>query len=415
MNTHNTQGSSSHQGSEATIEVGSVDMDKLMRGIEEGPLGALPLNLFMKICLCAVLALLAALLVASVLGAGPWGGLVAGVIVAAALAHLVASPLQNASEQATSIINSAMKGQRFTTNYGETGQILLALKVAEAKQEVAMEMILRYTDSLGQASEQAQQSTESAARDMARQSSEVDMVATAMNEMAATVQEVARNASSTADATRGADQEVESGQKVVQTTIAAIEELASRVEEAVEVIAKLALDSEQIGGVVEVIRGIAEQTNLLALNAAIEAARAGEQGRGFAVVADEVRTLASRTQSSTDEIQQMIQKLQDAAGQAVSVMEQGQKAAQDSVEHASKAGDSLQSITQAVDTITAMTNQIATAAEEQSAVAEEINRNIVNIHDLSNQTLHGTQQAEQANHGLLTQIRNLQTSVRQFE
>src|SRR5690606_31968978 len=153
------------------------------------------------------------------------------------------------------------------------------------------------------------------------QQTETDQVATAMNEMTATVQEVARNAQQAPDAAHRATNEASAGKRVVSQTIDAIDTLANEVQKAADVIHTLEIDSGNIGGILDVIRGIAEQTNLLALNAAIEAARAGEQGRGFAVVADEVRTLASRTQSSTQEIQQMIEKLQSGARQAVSVME----------------------------------------------------------------------------------------------
>ncbi len=215
------------------------------------------------------------------------------------------------------------------------------------------------------------------------QKDEVDKVATAMTEMSATVHEVARNATEAAEAAQRADEETTKGKMVVSQAIEAIDLLANEVNDAAQVIHRLEQDSDEIGAVLDVIRGIAEQTNLLALNAAIEAARAGEQGRGFAVVADEVRTLAQRTQQSTQEIQNMIERLQSGAQDAVKAMEQGRSRAQVGVEQAAEAGTSLETIAQAVGTISDMNTQIATAAEEQSVVAEEINLNIVSISDMA--------------------------------
>jgi methyl-accepting chemotaxis protein len=216
-----------------------------------------------------------------------------------------------------------------------------------------------------------------------KQKEEIDKVATAMNEMSATVQEVARNATEAAEAAHRADSETTNGKNVVAQAIEAIDLLANEVDDAAKVINRLENDSEEIGAILDVIRGIAEQTNLLALNAAIEAARAGEQGRGFAVVADEVWTLAQRTQQSIQEIQNMIERLQAGAQEAVKAMQQGRTRAQAGVEQAAAAGTSLETITAAVGTISDMNAQIATAAEEQSVVAEEINLNITSISDMS--------------------------------
>ncbi|MBL3589519.1 MAG: methyl-accepting chemotaxis protein [gamma proteobacterium endosymbiont of Lamellibrachia anaximandri] len=218
------------------------------------------------------------------------------------------------------------------------------------------------------------------------QQQQTTQVATAMTEMSATVHEVARSASQTAESAAKADEQANQGREVVNSAVRSIDALASEVGRAVEMIRHVESDSERIGSVLDVIRGIADQTNLLALNAAIEAARAGEQGRGFAVVADEVRTLAQRTQDSTQEIQEMIESLQVGVTQTVEVMAVGQKQAADSVEQAGSAHQSLEEITLAVDTITMMSTQIATAAEEQSMVAEEINRNVVEINHVANET-----------------------------
>ena len=232
---------------------------------------------------------------------------------------------------------------------------------------------------------------------------EIDQVATAMNEMAATVQEVARNANDAAAAAAAANQEAQNGRNVVSKTSQAIDSLAGEIERAADVIHHLEEDSDAIGTVLDVIRGIAEQTNLLALNAAIEAARAGEQGRGFAVVADEVRTLASRTQQSTEEIQEMIQRLQERARSAVSVMEQSRQGAQLGVEQAAATGESLGAITDAVTRINDMNTQIASAAEQQSAVAEEINRNVVNVTQVVDRTADTSQHITESS-GQLTRL-----------
>ena len=233
-----------------------------------------------------------------------------------------------------------------------------------------------------------------------RQLVEIEQVATAMNEMTATVQDVARNAGEASDAASQADHASSEGNQVVRDVVRSINELASEINQTAAAIQTLHTNSEQIGSVLDVIKGIAEQTNLLALNAAIEAARAGEQGRGFAVVADEVRTLASRTQESTQEIQDTIEKLQAGAKAAVQAMERGQQSARDSVDKAEHAGTSLDGITTEVSRIAQMNNQIAVAAEEQSAVAENINRNIASATDLASDATGNVEQIATAAHDL---------------
>jgi methyl-accepting chemotaxis protein len=247
------------------------------------------------------------------------------------------------------------------------------------------------------------------------QQKDTDQVATAINEMSATVQEVAKNAESAAEAARHADDETRNGQQVVSQTMSEIDTLAREIERATAVIHKLESDSENIGSVMDVIRGIAEQTNLLALNAAIEAARAGEQGRGFAVVADEVRVLASRTQESTQEIQEMIERLQSGASEAVNAMNESQAKAQGTVEQAAKAGTSLETIAKSVSNINEMNTQIASASEEQSAVAEQINSSIVNISKIAVKTSEGAQSTAKASESLKELATNLQQVVSAFK
>ncbi len=247
-----------------------------------------------------------------------------------------------------------------------------------------------------------------------RQHAQTEQVATAISELTSSVNEVAHSALSAAEAAQKAANEAKTGSKVVQNTLTAINNLADEVGDAAKVIKQLETDSEDIGGVLEVIRGISEQTNLLALNAAIEAARAGEQGRGFAVVADEVRTLASRTNESTKEIQAMIEKLQSGTRHAVEVMGKGHEQAETSVQHAAKAGKSLEAITRSIATINEMNGHISSSAKEQGEVATEINRNIENISGIGEKTSQGAQRAATASREMAQLASHLQKLVGQF-
>jgi len=248
-----------------------------------------------------------------------------------------------------------------------------------------------------------------------RQSLAAEQVSGVVEEMVGSVKAVSLNASSAAKAAQEADSAAKQGRAIVNETVKSINSLAGEVERASEVIRQLEADTANVGSILDVIKGIAEQTNLLALNAAIEAARAGEQGRGFAVVADEVRTLASRTQDSTQEIQTVIEQLQAAARSAVEVMSSSKERAQTSVDQAAKTDESLQAITEKVESITAMNNQIAAATDRQEKAAYSIKENVVGIRETSEIAMASMQKVEAASKALTDISRTLQTVTDQFK
>ncbi len=343
--------------------------------------------------------------------------LVVGLVIFHSIGLSIVAPIKRAASRMEDI---ASGGGDLTQRLAAKGndEVTLLARNFNTFVDTLQNMILQVqssTTQLATAAEEMSAITSQTSAGVRKQRSEIDLVATAMTEMAATVQEVASNASNAAQAASEANDESSDGKQVVDDTVVSINALANEVTQAADVVNHLARDSEEISSVLDVIRNIAEQTNLLALNAAIEAARAGEQGRGFAVVADEVRTLAQRTQESTLEIQHIIEKLQSGARHAVEVMNEGREKTNASVTQAALAGSSLDTIAYAISAINDMNMQIASAAEEQSAVAEEINQNIVNISNVAEETSHGAEQTAMASEELANLGTKLQTIVGRFK
>jgi len=326
------------------------------------------------------------------------------------IARSIIRPLSVAVNAAQRIAQSDLTANIEVHSQDETGQLLTVMQSMQKSLREMVSQITGATIQLSVTTSQMTHVTRKTSDGAHQQEVETDQLATAINQMAATVQEVARNAQEAAQAAQHADQEASSGKAVVTEAIIMMDGLVTEITEATKVVNDLEMETNNIGSVLDVIRGIAEQTNLLALNAAIEAARAGEQGRGFAVVADEVRTLASRTQESTQEIQKMIERLQTGSHKAVSFMERSQEKSKSSAAKANNAGESLASIVNAVATITEMNTQIAGAAEQQRTVTSELNRNVTTIRDVAGETAQSAQLTSEATaelHDLSEQLQNL--------
>jgi methyl-accepting chemotaxis protein len=309
-----------------------------------------------------------------------------GILAAWAITRQIVIPLSQTLKVAERVAAGDLSHDLISERRDELGQLQRSMQSMTVGLRELIGGISDGVTQIASAAEQLSAVTEQTSAGVNSQKVETDQVATAMNEMAATVQEVARNAEEASEAAVAADQQAREGDKVVGEAIAQIERLASEVGNSTEAMGHLKRESDKIGSVLDVIKSVAQQTNLLALNAAIEAARAGEAGRGFAVVADEVRSLAQRTQKSTEEIEELIVGLQSGTQQVATIMDNSRGLTDSSVELTRRAGNALENITRTVSAIQAMNQQIATAAEQQSAVAEEINRSVLNVRDVSEQT-----------------------------
>ncbi|MEG1042139.1 MAG: methyl-accepting chemotaxis protein [Pseudomonas sp.] len=309
-------------------------------------------------------------------------------------------PIRGLIEYVAQLSQGRFEARVTSDRHDELGRLAVA---ANTLRDFLADTIARLQNNAGEL-ENASGELRSIAGSMARgtddQFQRTDQVATAMHEMSATAQEVARHAAEAARAADDADHSAQAGEQVMQDTIRIIASVNQEIAGTAAVIRHLEADSARIGKVLEVIRGIAEQTNLLALNAAIEAARAGEAGRGFAVVADEVRSLAQRTAASIAEINQIISAVQSGALEAVKAIDSGQQRSEEGAEQVQQAGQMLQRITLAVEAIRDMNRQIATAAEEQTSVAEDISRNLVEITRIATANQQAVQHTEQAGHRL---------------
>ena len=301
------------------------------------------------------------------------------------IASLVRKRITFAEKMGAEVVDNKLMQYIYLGSTIRVWKPVLAIKMLESRIRTFVISSGNYIGRIVPVSEQASLLMEQTSQGISQQHNEINQVATAMSEMMTTVQEIAQSAASAAESTHEADSEADKGKVVVTEAMGAMSVLSNQIQDSSNTVAALAADSQAIGSVLDVIRGIAEQTNLLALNAAIEAARAGEQGRGFAVVADEVRTLASRTQDSTREIQEMIERLQQGATNAVDTMEKGREQSIKSEELVENAVESLAIIAGAVGMINTMNTQIASAAEEQGTVAEEINKNIMSISEVAKQ------------------------------
>ncbi|MFB2660816.1 methyl-accepting chemotaxis protein [Shewanella mangrovisoli] len=342
-------------------------------------------------------------------------------LIGTAIAWFIAKSITRPIAETTDALNDIAEGEGDLTrrievkSKDEIAQLAQAFNRFAEKIHATVAQVSDSTSLLATSAEEMSAITHETQQMANRQHLETEQVATAMNEMAATVQEVAHNATDAADAATHASESTEQGKQLVEKVISTISLLADEIALAANVINELERNTTQIDSVLVVIRNIADQTNLLALNAAIEAARAGEQGRGFAVVADEVRTLASRTQASTTEIQQMIETLQQSAKATVSSMNTSTATTQSCVSLVHEAGSALEAITQAVSTISQMNIQIASAANEQCAVSAEINKNVNNINDIATNATESAVQTSRAGDELAQLSMRLTTLLSQFK
>ena len=336
------------------------------------------------------------------------------VLLAWLLTRSIVTPLRKAVQMAETIAGGNLSSVIEDDGKDEPARLLGALSTMQTNLRQTIRHIAGSATQLASAAEELSAVTEEASRGLQQQNDEIDQAATAVNEMTAAVEEVARNAVSTSEASHQSNQAAREGRDRVVQTVDAIQTMTHDVQNTSLMIEGLAAQGRDIGKVLDVIRAIAEQTNLLALNAAIEAARAGEAGRGFAVVADEVRALAHRTAQSTQEIEKMVAGIQNGTGEAVSSMQQSNQRTQSTLEMARAAGVALEQITQSIHLINERNLVIASASEEQAQVSREVDRNLVNIRDLATQSAAGANQTSAATHELSRLAVDLNAMVARF-
>jgi methyl-accepting chemotaxis protein len=340
--------------------------------------------------------------------------LIVGIVAGWLITQQITQPLRQTLALAARIAKGDLSQLESVQRRDEMGQLQASMREMTISLRELIGGIDQGVGHLSQAASQLAASSEDTKLRINQQREETDQVATAMNQMSATVQEVAQNAEHASMAATTADQQAQLGDEVVAEAIGRIEQLARQMDDCLRAMQHLAGESQRIGSILDVIKSVSEQTNLLALNAAIEAARAGEAGRGFAVVADEVRGLAQRTQQSTEEIEQLIDSLHSGTDEVTSLLDDSKRLTEQSVELSRRAGHALGQITDTVSSIQGMNQQIATASEEQSVVAEQINRSVISVRDVSDQTSAASEQTA-ASSGELEQLgRQLRGMVGRF-
>lgn len=351
-----------------------------------------------------------------------WSLIIGGIIAAISaitlgliVTRMITRPLYLSVESAARIADGDLTREISSDSQDETGQLIRALSSMQGGLKVTVQQIADASNQLASAAEELTAVTEDSTRGLVRQNDEIQQAATAVNQMTAAVEEVARNAASTSQVSSQTAEDAVEGQRQVKQAVTAMNSMTLEINDSTQRVETLAGQIRDITKVLDVIRGIAEQTNLLALNAAIEAARAGEQGRGFAVVADEVRALAHRTQASTGEIESMIKLVRTGADEAVHSMGKSQAIAQSTQSLATNAGLALERISEGVNQINERNLVIASAAEEQAQVAREVDRNLVNIQDLSAQTSAGANQTSASSQELSRLAISFNTMVGKFK
>ncbi|KPB63124.1 methyl-accepting chemotaxis protein [Pseudomonas amygdali] len=342
---------------------------------------------------------------------------VLGVVVTLLTIRSILAAIGGEPDTVATITRTIARGDLSSTikvNANDNTSVAAAVIAMQTQLRDTLQQISNSATQLAAAAEEMTAITEDGVQGIQRQNNEIDQAATAVNEMTSAVEEVARNAEHTARSSSNATSAAQAGLGLVKKTVSAINTMSTDVQKTAVLIGELADQSRDIGKVLDVIRGLAEQTNLLALNAAIEAARAGEAGRGFAVVADEVRALAHRTQQSTSEIERLVSNIQNGTDRAVSSMRGNTELASDTLSIAEGANDSLSVISTAVSEINDLNLVIASAAQQQAHVAREVDRNLVNIRDLSAQSSSGAQQTSSASRELSTLALDLNNIVGRF-